>query len=309
MTHANAATSRRRATTPTPSATVRVRPVDRLFAAYLAVSGVALVFPHGNALARATFATLHLLGIGLVLRWRPLRTSLDRALRRWPRLARATRDWYPLALIPFAYAELPVLNHAIWNGHYFDGVVRTLQALVLGPQPFHELALHVPYLVFSELLNVGYLSYYLIVFVPPIALYAMGRRAAFRGMVFGVFLAFSAHYVWYVYFPVLGPFFVTPGAQAYVAGGPAERLAHAVLNGGASMGATFPSSHMGVSVAQVVYVRRYLPALLWPVVLATLGVGVGAVYGGYHYAIDVVTGAAYGFALAMAMPALRRRLG
>lgn len=290
-------------------ATVRVRPVDRLFAAYLAVSGLALAFPHDDTRARFAFGSLHLLGIALTLRWRPLRPVLDRALRRWPATATAIRDWYPLVLIPVAYAELPVLNHAIWNGHYFDGVVRALQAAVLGPQPFHELVLRVPYLVFSELLNVGYLSYYLIVFVPPIVLYAMGRRAAFRGMVFGVFLAFSAHYVWYVYFPVLGPFFVAPATQAYVAGGPAERLAHTLLNGGASMGATFPSSHMGVSVAQVVYVRRFIPALFWPAVVAALAVGVGAVYGGYHYAIDVVVGAGYGFALAMVMPQLRWRLG
>ncbi len=67
-----------------------------------------------------------------------------------------------------------------------------------------------------------------------------------------------------------------------------------MLEVGSSRGAAFPSSHVGVSVAQTLIVFRFLRPLTPLIGLLALGLACGAVYGGFHYATDVCAGALLG---------------
>ena len=51
-----------------------------------------------------------------------------------------------------------------------------------------------------------------------------------------------------------------------------------------------------------------MPRLMVPVALLTVGLAVGAVYGGFHYAIDAVLGAALGALMVLIAPSLQRAL-
>ncbi|MGH7445196.1 MAG: phosphatase PAP2 family protein, partial [Longimicrobiales bacterium] len=209
---------------------------------------------------------------------------------------------------PALYTELTVLNRAVWNGHYFDSAIIQLEALFFGGQLSRTLAEAAPFLWLSEPLHLAYLSYYLIIFGPPLLFYLQRRGDAFRATTFTLMLAFFAHYLVFVYFPVQGPryLFAAPGGD--LAAGMFYQAAHRVLEAGSAQGSAFPSSHVGVSLAQTLCVARYAPRLAWPLAGLTTGLAVGAVYGGFHYAIDALVGAALGALIVLCAPRLYRAL-
>jgi membrane-associated phospholipid phosphatase len=281
--------------------------VDKLFGVYAAVAGLALAFPFRPA-AWPLLALLHLAAAALGFGVPPARRAWTAFARRFPRTAGIVGDWYPLVLLPAIYLELALLNRAVFAGRYFDALVMGWEQAVFRGQPSRALASAVPFRWLSEPLHAAYLSYYLIVLVPPVVLAAQRRWDAFREAVFTLMLAFFAHYLFFVFFPVQGPryLFAPPGGEA--AEGPASRLAHRVLAAGSSQGSAFPSSHVGVSVAQCANALRFFPRFASLLVFLTIGLGAGAVYGGFHYAIDAVAGLALGTACAIAGPPLYRRL-
>lgn len=280
--------------------------MSRLFAVYAAISGVALLFPH-RPHAWPLLLAVHLLVVMVGLAWGPAAQAAAALAGRWPRAWEVLRDWYPLLLIPALYKELALLNVAVYDGRYFDPAILRVEAAVFG-QPSRELARALPYLPLSELLHASYLSYYLIIYGPPLLLYLTGRRGDFRRLTFAVMLTFFVHYVFFVYFPVQGPRYLFAAPGGVISEGPMYRLAHRVLEAGSSRGAAFPSSHVGVSIAQAVMVARFLPALAPLVGALAVLLALGAVYGGFHYAADASAGFLLGLAAALAAPAAKRLL-
>lgn len=283
-------------------------PIDRLFAVYLLLAGAALLLPQRPA-AWPLLALLHL--AVLLLAWPPAAVQgvIDHWRTRAPRTSRVLLDWYPVLLIPALYLELAILNRAVHGGTYFDGTVQAWEQALFGGQPSRDLAAAAPFPWLSELLHFGYLSYYLIIYVPPLLLYLGGRVPAFRRAVFTLLLAFFVHYLFFVYFPVQGPryLFAAPGGE--LAEGALYQLTHRLLEAGSSQGAAFPSSHVGVAVAQTLTMLRFERRLVPWLAPLTLLLALGAIYGGFHYAIDAVCGALLGGLAVLAAPALYRALG
>ena len=288
----------------------RVKPpraLDRLFALYLILSGAALLFPHRPA-EWVLLGAVHILAVLLLLHVPPFDALAARVHSHAPRLATVVHDWYVLLLIPALYTELAVLNRSVWDGRYFDEAIIRLEALFFGGQPSQTLAAAVPDLWVSEPLHLAYLSYYLIIFGPPLVLYLRSRTKEFRATTFTLMLTFFAHYLFFVYFPVQGPRYLFPAPLGGIEDGMFYQLAHRVLEAGSAQGSAFPSSHVGVSVAQTLCVARFMPRLALPVGLLTVGLAVGAVYGGFHYAIDAIIGAARGALMVLIAPRLQRAL-
>lgn len=283
------------------------RPIDRLVAGYAALSALALLAP-GRPAVWPLLVIAHLALVLLALRPGPLRLTLRRAGARTPRLTRFLADWYPLLLMPLLYAELETLNVALHGGRFFDPLIMRSEEALFGGQPSLTLAYRAHSLALSEALHAGYLSYYPLIYLPPIALYVRGRRDAFGAVVFTLMLTFFAHYLVFIGFPVQGPRYLFPPPDGDLSAGPLYQLTHWILESGSTRGAAFPSSHVAVGVAQTLGVWRYLRRGLPLALLSTIGLSVGAVYGGFHYAIDVLAGAVAGLALALAAPRLRERL-
>jgi membrane-associated phospholipid phosphatase len=262
-----------------------VRPVEKLFAIYAFLSGLALLFPH-RPRVWPLIAALHILvivtGSGLVVGRIRLPVWL--------------RDLYPVLVVPLLYAELPLLNRAVWDGHYFDDLIIDIEGALFGGQPSLEWAAALPSLPISEVLHACYLSYYLLIFGPPLYLWLKGRRQAVRGAVFALMLTFFVHYLFFVYFPVQGPRYLFPPPGGVLADGFVYRLAHAALEAGSSQGAAFPSSHVAVGVAQSLIAWRWMPRAAPLITVVTIGLAIGAIYGGFHYAFDALVGAGLGIA-------------
>lgn len=283
------------------------RPMNRLFAIYMSISAVALLFPLRGA-TWPLILILHIAAAALALGARPLRAPIDALRERWPAIQGFLADWYPLLLIPLLYGELEPLNRAVWGGEYFDDLIIHWEEILFGGQPSHILARALPALALSETLHAAYLSYYLIIFGPPLALYLAGRREAFRQVVFTIMLVFFLHYLFFIYFPVQGPRYIFPAPDGVVATGFFYKLTHQILEAGSSQGAAFPSSHVGVAFAQAALAVRYLPRLAPILFVAATALALGAIYGGFHYATDAVAGLILGLAAVAIAPRLWRAL-
>ena len=270
-----------------------VWPVDRLLAAYLFISGSALLFPFRPD-SWLVLAALHVAGIALLLRWGPAGRAVSAVAQHMGKGSAVLHHWLPLVLMPALYAELAVLNVAIYDGAYFDRLIVAAEQFVFGAQPSREWAMAAGSAWLSEALHSAYISYYLIIYGPPLLLFIAGRRAEFRTMVLAMMATFLIHYIFFIYFPVQGPRYDYPSPVPQSGRGPVWELTQQILNAGASRGAAFPSSHVGVAFAQTIsvyYVKRSLaPAMA----LLSLGLAAGAVYGGFHYLTDAVCGLVLG---------------
>ena len=227
--------------------------------------------------------------------------------------------WLPLVAVPALYAELPRVAAGLAG--VGQGIAPMHDALTirwelalfgpwLGASPALAFGRAAPWLPLSELLHLAYLSYYPIIYIPPVLLWwdarrrrtpagitgARDPRAAFATSVFTVLLAFVLCYTVFVAFPVQGPWYTwrTGDAGALPLSGLARAFVQTLLVAGSSRGTAFPSSHVAVSVAQTMVLAHVAPRLAWIAGPATALLALGAVYGGYHYGVDAMAGALLG---------------
>lgn len=281
------------------------RALRRLFALYLFLSGIALLFPN-RPRAWLILLLLHVFGIVLLLGVGPAALGANWMAARWPRVGRFIGDWYALLIMPLLYSELAVLNVAVHNGRYFDETILRWEEQLFGGQPSRELAAAMPSLPLSEFLHFSYIAYYLIIYGPFLLWYFRGRHDAHQRAAFTIMLTFFAHYLFFIYFPVQGPRYLFDAPGGDIANGFFYNLAHRILEAGSSRGAAFPSSHVGVSFAQTALTIVMLKAWSPIIGLLSIGLAVGAVYGGFHYATDAAAGFLFGLFLFAIAPALAR---
>jgi membrane-associated phospholipid phosphatase len=161
--------------------------------------------------------------------------------------------------------------------------------------------------MFSELLHTTYLSYYIIIFSVPVGLHVGGRRAEFAQAVFVLMLVFVACFICYIAFPVAGPRYLWP-APANTPGGPMRSATVWLLEARSSRGTAFPSSHVAVATTQSILAFRYFGKKGLTVAALSCGLALGAIYGGFHYAIDVLVGTLFGAGLTFVGLAVSSRL-
>lgn len=209
--------------------------------------------------------------------------------------------WLPILLTPFFYMELPALIAGVNGPGYHDAAVQGWELALFGFQPSHEWAGMMPWVWLSEALHAGYLSYYFMIFGPPLVLFLRGRREEFAGSQLAVLATFVGCYTVFILFPVEGPRYAWP-APPGLPDGPLRSFAKQLLEGGSSRGTAFPSSHAAVAVAATLAALRYQWRVGLLSALFSLLLVLGAVYAGYHYAIDMIVGIALG--LAVTLPTL-----
>lgn len=249
---------------------------------YLAVTSVIFVSRHEWRLA-----ALHLvlITIGMWALWRTDDSGLKRLVG----------DLLPLIVAPLLYGEIPMLI-AVVGTTYHDAVVQGWEARLFGGQPAKTLAGHLPWAAVSEVLHAGYLAYYPVIFIPPLILLWRGERRGYAQTVLALTVTYTVCWTIFVLFPVQGPRYLWD-APVGMPAGLVRRMAVQILAAGSSRGAAFPSSHMAVSAVQAIMAWRWQRRIAPVLGVVALLVGLGAVYGGFHYAIDIAAGAMLGAAV------------
>ena len=209
-------------------------------------------------------------------------------------------DIYPLLLLAPLYMALDVLHGpglALLN----DATVQRWDRAIYGVMWSEVWWRRHPSAFWSTVLHGAYWAYYLIV-PTPVLWFALRRdRAAVRRTILLELGTFLFCYLWFVFFPVAGPYYMFPRPTGVMVDNVMARLVYATLSGGGSFGAAFPSSHVAATTSAVIAAwlgdRRLGAALVIPALL----LAVGTVYCHMHYAIDASAGLLVGIAVPLVL--------
>ena len=269
---------------------------------------LAYVFIHTvfSALARRHVAvpwTVFLADAGLLAAFIALnfvRVPSGMANRSVTHLARL---WVPLIFFWFAYKWSQWTLYSFFpEGVSFDEFFITWDGYLFG-QPAAWLSIGRPPWL-TELLHGGYVSYYM--YTPLVGIYLSFRRRfdALEQFLFAVVLGYFVSYPMFALLPVWGPRWAL--IEAGLVNSIDQRLTgywltHALnkimWDGVALKGGAMPSSHSSTAIIFCTWCWK-----LWgrragvPATLLVATMFIGAVYGRYHYVIDVVLGIGLGVA-------------
>ena len=213
---------------------------------------------------------------------------------RTSRVANFLHDWYPLPLFILCFEEVSRLSFLLrdaWQDHYLLALEERLFAV----PPTVWLGRHGSW-VMTEFLELGYFSYFVLLFIVGGVFYATKRRRAFRQVMDATVLSYLLCYTMFIVFPTEGPAH-TLAAQhnfPFPGGGPFHWAVQLIQRNAGVHGNAFPSAHVAGAMVSLYFAWRYVPRLglvLTPIVLLLC---VGAVYDRYHYLSDVIAGAIFG---------------
>lgn len=255
---------------------------DRLVLAYVAGVGVLILLLRHRVPGWPAFLALHLVLIALVV-------ALAANAGRW----RTAHAWYPLAMPLILFEEVAALNFLLvdgWRDHY----LLAFEARLFPEPPTVWLGRFASPLV-TEMLSIGYFSYFLILIIVAGVLDRRREKAAFFGVMAASLLSYLVCYAVFIAFPTEGPSHTLRHLHTVpLAGGPVHRMVAYIQANAGVHGNAFPSAHAAGAVAALVFAWRYTPKLAaWltpPVILMCIG----AVYLRYHYASDVMAGIVIG---------------
>jgi membrane-associated phospholipid phosphatase len=274
-------------------------PLDLLTVGYLLVTTGILLFASRPIPHRPLLIAIHaaaLLGIGLLrhaprVAWRP---------------AQLLREGYPLFALPLIYKEVEFLSRGLWGG-YFDATVLRWDRVLFGGHPNAFLAAWFPSPILSEVLHLCYLAYALLTPILGLTLFFQKRLEAFRVFATTAMTTMYGCYLVFIFFPVRGPWYTFPHPEVEHFG-IFPPLVYGMLERGAAVGAAFPSSHVALAVTVAILAHRFYRKLSLVLTVFALGIAVGTVYGGFHYAIDAVVGLLFGIASVLLSPRIHSTL-
>jgi membrane-associated phospholipid phosphatase len=214
---------------------------------------------------------------------------------------RFLRLWAPVIFFWWAYKWAGHTLHLFYSSDFsLDPLLIRLEDRWLGQPSLWWARNGSPWL--TELLHGFYVSYYL--YTPALGayLYTQGRLREFEAMAFAVILGYALGYSLSALIPVWGPRWglvaagLLESSEQKLQGYWVTRFIDAIMYGGiAHKGAAMPSMHSSTAVVFLFWCSRlwgFEGGLLAGIVV--VGMGVGSVYGRYHYVADVVCGAAVG---------------
>lgn len=229
-------------------------------------------------------------------------------VRRFP----VVHAWYPLAMPILTFETIARLNFLFVHG-WRDRYLLDFEAWLF-PEPPTVWLGRFASPVFTEILEMGYFSYFFLLAIVAAVLYRRADKAPFAGVMAAGVLSYTLCSVVFVAFPTEGPAHTLRSLHTVpLTGGLFHWLVKFMQHGGVH-GNAFPSAHVAGAVAPLLFARRYIPKLaawLTPLVILLC---IGAVYDRYHYVSDIFAGILVGVASAcfvmfvQARPNLARRL-
>ncbi len=194
------------------------------------------------------------------------------------------------AALSVLYKETAALN--LFFGTPLDERLMTWDERIFGYQPALKFSERLNGAFFSELMFMGYFSYYL---MPLAVLWGISKLPAQKMEEFGFVLisSFLVYYLFFILMPAHGPqFYFEPPANQIEAQGIFGKIIKVIQANGEAPTAAFPSSHVGISwlvLLWLYYNRRSFISVLMPFVILLM---MATVYIKAHYFVDVVAGVA-----------------
>src|SRR5215469_1850851 len=206
-------------------------------------------------------------------------------------------DWLPTIFFVTVFEEVSYLS-LVLRGAWQNPILIAWEAAVFAVPPAEWLRRYSsPWL--TEPLAFGYLSFYLLYLAVGGVFWEWRERprftGAFRRMTDALSVGYSLCYATYLLFPTRSPLHNEgPIASTASSGGLFHFLVRTIQSDAGVHGNAFPSAHIMLAVVVLVFAWRYLPRAAPWILVCVLLMCTGAVYDGYHYALDVIAGAAIG---------------
>jgi len=261
-----------------------MRPAEGLLAIYLMSTVLFLPFFH-----RGVEGWPRLMAVNLVL------SVALFLLGRLPRIRNPYlalgRRLVPLLFLPLLYWEVKFLNDMFFPQTYFDSIVITWEKALFGGNIL-PLVLHqwLPNQVLSEYVHFSYFAYYLIIPTPFVAFALRRRWNRLEQHLTALLLVFIVCQLFFIAFPVAGPFHYFPEPDPTSMGRIFPPLVHRILHSGSSVGTAFPSSHCAVAATCWLVVLLWEKRAAWFLAAIVPTLTVGTIYGGFHYGVDALGG-------------------
>jgi membrane-associated phospholipid phosphatase len=223
------------------------------------------------------------------------------------------RVFYCMFYFGMFFSESIRLSHFMYNGATFDAVFASIDARVFGFQPATEFWKALPEnRLITELFFFGYFTYFVLMAGPFWLLLLRGQREkAERGIAY-ICTAFYLMYLFYLFFPVMGPKYYFPELRAMwytnFDGYIFTNIMKGVFARMNLSGAAFPSSHAAITVLSLAITFRFWRKLSFVLAPFTVLLLVSTVYIYAHYAVDTVAGALLGVVFFFVIPPLVRML-
>jgi membrane-associated phospholipid phosphatase len=208
------------------------------------------------------------------------------------RVISMVRDWLPAPMIVLAYHEAGLLTFPradrVFERIFLSWDERLRKIAMLPSLP----AAASPW--FENLLELSYLMCYPIIPLGLAVLYLahLGRFADqyWSAILPAVFVCYGLT----PWFPAMPPRRLLPDNPRVESLSPLRRLNLWMLNRTSIQANTFPSGHVAGAVAASLALLLHLPLVGACYLCIALGIGVGAVRGRYHYAVDALLGGLVG---------------
>jgi len=262
-------------------------PEDTAFIVYLITISIIITVFHRDVEHWWVYVLTHSVSVGLVVVWVRYASSSQN------RIIRIFRYWYIPIVLGFFYEQIDDII-VIIHGRYLDPYVYNFELALLGFHPSVAMERITTPLV-TELMNVGYHSYYWMGPVLGLSLFIRREYLAFRRTLFSILVAFFISYLGFILFPVIGPRYELAHLyEAPLTGYGITRLQQFIMATGDIMGGCMPSSHVAVALVVLLcaWTYRKRMALVMTPLVTTLAIA--TVYNRYHYVSDVVAGIAVG---------------
>ncbi|MDR0660095.1 MAG: phosphatase PAP2 family protein [Prevotellaceae bacterium] len=193
-----------------------------------------------------------------------------------------------IALTTYWYPETYYLGKCILPN--LDHIFVAADQWLFGCQPSIEFSQIIPYAWFSELMNISYLSYFIMIMGTAFYFFFTNRIIA-QKVAFVILNSFLIYYIIFIILPVMGPQFYFPYPENSIPeSGIFRHLMIMVQEMGEQPTGAFPSSHVGICLINLMLLFKYARKRFYLLLPLAILLICSTVYIKAHYLIDVIAG-------------------
>ena len=196
---------------------------------------------------------------------------------------------FPLFLMGYLYGETHYMNNGVFITN-LDPYFMEMDQFIFGMQPSILFSKKYNNWLFSELMYMGYISYYFQVIVITIYTY-IKEKSKLNQTIFIIFNSFLIYYLVYAVLPVVGPQFHLNGVDAIPSqSGFFSEFMQLINHNFEKPTGAFPSSHVGMTLMFSYIALKYSRKLFYIFIPFTILIMFATVYIKAHYAVDILAG-------------------
>lgn len=214
-------------------------------------------------------------------------------------LLKFIRTYYPVGGLVYFYTETSDLIFIIFEKNtWFDLQVIQFEQWLFGEEVTRMLEPYA-YWWLNEIIIMGYLSYYFIVFGIPLYLYYKKHYVRLESLNFSFILITMFSYALFYLYPVEGPRWQTHYTyeQHPIEGFFFVKFVYWLMKTGAVHGGAMPSTHTALAILMMFHLRKAGHKKLYMIMYPFfIGLVVGTFWGRFHYISDTIAGAMIAYA-------------